>query len=241
MGSVHGSLVIGARFCGPPDSGNGGVSAGLLASHIDGPAEVTLRHPPPLDRTLSVEHRGDAVALLDGDALIAEAMPAAVELDLPDPVDWAAADAATARCAVLVHRDWHAFPTCFVCGYERAPGDGLRVFPGPVAGTDMVAAPVAFPHDLGDDNGLVRSEIVWAALDCPSAFVMYDRDTTERPAPHVLGRIAARIDRRPASDEQVVAMAWPLGRDGRKLFSASALFDGAGRVLAAARATWIRL
>ncbi len=63
-----------------------------------------------------------------------------------------------------------------------------------------------------------------------------------RPAsPYVLGRIAARVDREVPADAQVVATAWQLGVDGRKLFTASALFDGDGTRLAVARATWISL
>src|SRR5689334_21904928 len=50
------SIVIERRFCGPPNSANGGYVCGLLAAHIDGDAQITLRAPPPLD------HRLDLVA-----------------------------------------------------------------------------------------------------------------------------------------------------------------------------------
>jgi hypothetical protein len=30
----------------------------------------------------------------------------------------------------------HPFPTCFTCGPDRAPGDGLRIFPGPLSHGD---------------------------------------------------------------------------------------------------------
>ena len=42
------SVVIEKRFCGPPNSGNGGYVCGLLAAHIEADAEVTLLAPPPL-------------------------------------------------------------------------------------------------------------------------------------------------------------------------------------------------
>ena len=42
---MTGTLVIGSRFCGPPDSGNGGYVCGLIADYLGGPAEVTLRKP----------------------------------------------------------------------------------------------------------------------------------------------------------------------------------------------------
>jgi hypothetical protein len=47
-----------SRFCGPPGVANGGFACGSLAALADGPAEVTLRRPPPLDQPLEV--RGDA-------------------------------------------------------------------------------------------------------------------------------------------------------------------------------------
>ena len=37
------SITIDKRFRGPPNSGNGGYVCGLIADHIDGSAEITLR------------------------------------------------------------------------------------------------------------------------------------------------------------------------------------------------------
>ena len=42
-------VSIPSRFNGPPLSGNGGYSCGVLAAFIDGPAQVRLHVPPPLD------------------------------------------------------------------------------------------------------------------------------------------------------------------------------------------------
>ena len=48
-------LRLDRRFNGPPDSGNGGVTCGLLAAHVDLPVvQITLRKPPPLETDLSV-------------------------------------------------------------------------------------------------------------------------------------------------------------------------------------------
>jgi hypothetical protein len=41
------SLVVAARFCGPPGSANGGYACGLIAGCLDGQAEITLRRPRP--------------------------------------------------------------------------------------------------------------------------------------------------------------------------------------------------
>src|ERR1700741_4584486 len=59
-GEIVTSIVIDKRYCGPPNSGNGGYFCGRLARHISGGAEVTLRARPPLDKQL------DIVAKVDG-------------------------------------------------------------------------------------------------------------------------------------------------------------------------------
>jgi hypothetical protein len=43
----------------------------------------------------------------------------------------------------------------------------------------------------------------------------------------------------PRSGEECVVIAWPAGRDGRKLLAGSALLGSGGKVLAAARAVWL--
>jgi hypothetical protein len=222
------TIVIERRFHGPPGSGNGGYTCGLLASFVREPAQVTLRLPPPLDRPLRVE-RGDVWAqLLDGDELVAGAVSTALEpLDLPEPPSLPEAERAASRYRGFGH---HAFPTCFVCGPERPEGDGLRIFAGPVAGrAPLVAAPWT-PSATS-----VGREFVWAALDCPGAFAVGypDRGAT------LLGRLAAQIDSVPTPGDRCIVAAWPLGEDGRKLYAATAVFSEAGDALAWARATWI--
>jgi hypothetical protein len=91
--------------------------------------------------------------------------------------------------------------------------------------------------DRGD--GLVRDEIVWAALDCPSAVAAAGIDTDPRPA--VLGRLSASIDDPPAAGEPHAVISWRIALDGRKRHAGSAVFDGEGRVRAHARALWIEL
>ena len=127
-GGVTETITIARRFCGPPDSGNGGYCAGTLARFVDAPVvEVTLRRPPPLDRALRVERHGARVTLHDGDALVAEAVPGTIELDLPEPVAY---DVAVEASLSSPFRDMatHPFPTCFGCGPARDAADGLRMF-----------------------------------------------------------------------------------------------------------------
>ena len=53
-------IIIQNRFCGPPDSGNGGYTSGLIAKELNNPVEITLRKPPPLDKMVSLPWRHKA-------------------------------------------------------------------------------------------------------------------------------------------------------------------------------------
>lgn len=229
------TLTIDRRFCGPPDSGNGGYVCGVLAQSVDGDAEITLRMPPPLHRPLEVVTENGTVRLRDGEAVVAEAALAAWELDVPEPPTLAEAEAAAQGYTGF---DRHAFPTCFVCGPRRRAGDGLRIFTGPLDGTPLVAAPWAPDASLSEDGVLVRPEFIWAALDCPGGFAVTP-DLQERPV--LLGRLAARIHAPVRIDQTYVAVGWPIARDGRKLFAGTALFTADGACCARARATWIEV
>lgn len=218
-------MVIDRHFRGPAGSANGGYTCGVLASLLHGPAEVTLRLPPPLERPLEVDWEDERrrVELRDGDALVAEAEPAEIALDLPDPIPFE--DAAAA--ALPAGDRESTFPECFVCGWAR--NDGLGIYAGPVPDRELVAATWTPRAEH------VAPEFVWAALDCPGAYAVHGG---ERGMP-VLGRLAARVEHLPHADEGCVVLGWPLGGDGRKLYAGTALFGEDGRVLGAARATWI--
>jgi hypothetical protein len=75
------SITIDKRFCGPPNSGNGGYDCGLLANHIGGGAEITLRAPPPLEQQLDLVAAADgALDLRWGDTILATGRPARIEV-----------------------------------------------------------------------------------------------------------------------------------------------------------------
>src|SRR6266536_1117 len=126
-------LTIPSRFNGPAGVGNGGYVCGRIAAYVDGPATVTLRRPPPLDTPMEVERDGDgSVRVRHGRTLIGEAAPSpAGPLEIPATVSLAEAGAAARGARYFADP---VFPDCFVCGMNRGPGDGLRIFPGPVAG-----------------------------------------------------------------------------------------------------------
>ena len=111
-------IVINHRFCGPPVSGNGGYVCGLIAGFINGAAEVTLRRPPPLDTPLVLEQtRANTVRLYDDIGPIADAHPSTLRIAAPCIPSFEEARSAKYNYTGLRH---HLYPTCFVCGPDRA-------------------------------------------------------------------------------------------------------------------------
>ena len=170
--------------------------------------------------------------------MVASARIVDPELDAVDEVPPDVAASAMLGFPGLVK---HPFPTCFACGPDRADGDGLRIFPGPVEGNRghvaslWVPAPtLAESSDLVDGVQRCGFGTTWAALDCVGG---WSEDLEGRPC--VLGRMTARVDARPVVGEPHVVVGRFLGRDGRKSFTASTLYDADGRVVAAARHVWV--
>lgn len=223
------AVVIGARFNGPPKSANGGYASGVLAEGIDGTAKVNLRIPPPLDRPMTLSGDGVTSTLTDDGRIIGEAIAADLELELPELPTPKEARTAVGKYTGFFN---HFFPTCFVCGPERAEGDGLRIFPGTVGDSGLVAAPWT-PHSSLAEGDSIGVRHVWAALDCPSFFALPGTDFA------LLAQFTADISRAPLPGEPLVVTGWHLGSDGRKHRSASALATGDGEVIGRARALWI--
>ncbi len=241
-----------ARFCGPPDSGNGGWTAGALATLDDADSprsrsggwptlEVSLRQPPPLDTPLQLsEAEGVLTAGLGGRAV---ATAQRVERDLVEVAPVSPDVAASAESA-YPGLDFHPFPTCFVCGTGREEGDGLRIFPGRTgegAAGDLVAAtwtPDPSLHEVwhayADEQPRASLPATWAALDCIGGWA---GDLAERLM--VLGRMTARVDDLPVIGEPHVVVGEGRGQDGRKTFTASTLYDSDDRIVATAEHIWI--
>jgi hypothetical protein len=231
------TLTIPAWFNGPPTSGNGGYTCGRVAQLLDAEvAEVSLRSPPPLDTPLAVEREDDRVTVTDGDKLVAEGKPADLLLDVPDAVP---ADEVVAAQEAGRER-WsagHPFPTCLVCGPGRA--DGLRIFPAKLREReDLFGAPWTPDESLGNGDGLVRPELVWAALDCPTSAGVGNWNAG--PA-IVLATLTARLGCPVQVGEPHTILSWKLGQEGRKRWGAAALYDSAGTFTCASRALWIEL
>ena len=226
-------IVIDRRFRGPPDSGNGGYSCGVLAGFIDGPAEVTLLLPPPLEIPLRVVRDGAGAVLWLGRQEIARARPGRLATPCLPPPSLAQAEAAATRYAGF---DGHLLPECFVCGPDRAAADGMRIFAGVDDSGHQVAAPWVPDGSLADADGAVRAEHVWAALDCPSYFGLMHPGLIA-----LLGRMTANVLRPIVPGRPCVVSAWPIAVNGRKHVAGSAIFSAEGELLAHAEAVWVEL
>ena len=227
-------VIISRRFNGPPASANGGYACGVVADEIGAAARVSLRAPPPLDVPLDFAEEEDRIKLLDGERLIAEGVAA---VPVAEPADAPSLEQARAAAERYAGRDpeVHLFPTCFVCGPLRGD-DGLRIFPGPVEGSELLACPWTPGADLAGADGAVAPVFVWAALDCPSGFACMPPGRTS-----VLASMTAEL-RGPLNPEREYVMAaYKLGSEGRKHRAVSAVHDEDGTCLAIAEALWITI
>jgi len=224
------TVRIDRRYRGPNSSGNGGYATGLVGREFEGPAEVQLRLPPPLDRNLELRPDGDAIGAWDGDAMVALGRPAELALDVPNPPSLDIARAAAKPF------EPHPFPECFVCGPHRSADDGLRIFPGPIDGDAEFFATPWTPHpSLPNKEGVLAPEIVWGALDCPTS-------CATRPGhPAVVASLTVDIRRPVSVGETVTVSAWPLEVDGRKRWGAAALHSAEGELLACSKGLWVEL
>ena len=222
------TITIARRFRGPLTSANGGYASGVLAQAVDaGTVEVTLRLPPPLERPLVVAAEADGrMVLLDGDALVAEARPAELDLAPPPPPSLRGGEEA----ARAEPTGWGSpgFAECFVCG-TRPEGDGLEIHARLVPGRD---------------DGLVAT--TWVAQEHgPRSSGRRSTAPVPTPSSHgargepVLARMTGRIERLPEEGERCVVAGWPIERDGRKLHAGTALYGEDGEVLALSRQLWI--
>jgi len=234
MATAESPLIhVARRFCGPPESANGGYICGLVAGRIHQPVTVRLLRPPPLETALELHVVEPGVWAVEyaGLRYIEARATAPLELDIPASPGYVQAQESTLHGPSDARE--HPCPGCFVCGPERAHGDGLRIFAGPVPGRDLVAA--AWVPDVSvAQGGKVHPEVLSAALDCPGFHALR---TGSRP--WLLGEFAVRVDRLVHADERCVIVGWKLVGAGRKQTVGTALFDEDGEVCAWARGTWI--
>ena len=229
------TLIIPARFNGPPDIANGGIVVGAMAETSKGRCcTVTLKAPTPLDTPLLVKQHEDGSQglYLEGELLATSQNADSLNLSVPDflPPEQAAETLDQYR-----ELDSVGVGECFVCGSNRH--DGLRVFATKTK-TDSTLYAAKFPMhpDFLGVDGYVQPLFIYAALDCPGYFAVTDGDDYA-----LLGRMTAEITAPCKGDKDGTVLAWEIDRDGRKLTSGTAVYDCEGTLVAKAVSVWIKI
>lgn len=243
-------ISISSRYCGPPDTANGGYLAGLLSGYFDrGDAlSISFRAATPLEKVLKVieteNESGKTVQIVDDENVLAMAKVRDIEVGRPALPPVEQINSVEMQCAGFIG---HPFPACFVCGPDRPRGDGLGIYPGPVELKGLseglnsgVAAEWTLLDDLKDNDGKVKNEFIWAALDCISAFANLEKKENQYLVPMVLGNISARLEQSLAGDKAYV-IAWPLKVEGRKAFANSIIYNQQQECIAVGQAVWVSL
>jgi hypothetical protein len=232
-------LAIDQRYRGFADEDGsyrvalGGYVGGLLAGKLAGPAEVRLRGIVPMGRRLEVERPDSNRAVLsEAGTVLAEARRTELEIDAPAPVSLSEAEEASSSYPGFRA---HLFPGCFTCGPAREPGDGLRIFPGPVADRELVAAPWTPDASLAGPTGSLLPEFVWAALDCPQLWALIASAPPDSGERVVTAGMSVRIESTPQAGGRYVILAWPMHREDRTIFAGGAVFADGGELLVAAQ------
>jgi hypothetical protein len=226
-------VVIDGRLEGPPAIAQGGYVSGLVAEHLNGPVEVRLDHPVPVDVPLTVSVEEGWSRLINGDQTLLHARP--VEF-LDDAIPNVTPTQAEVTAAQRVTPGEHPFPNCFGCGPHRCPRDGLHLLPGRVPGTEVRACTWVPRDAYSNGHGEVLLRYVWAALDCPSYWAVAAPGEVA-----LLGTMSARLSGRLTAGHRYVVVSWPERREGRKLVAGSAICTERGRPVAVAHATWIKV
>ena len=175
-------------------------------------------------------------SLQDGDNILATARDSAVDLDVPPPVGLEACKVASDGYPGFRR---HLIPTCFNCGTLRPEGDGLRIFPGVVVGGGAVAAPWVPSKSLADSNGVVSTEFIWSALDCPTIWALIQLGQPNNEERAVTARLAVELMRPVLAGQPQVVMGWRVGEEGHTRVAGGAIYSTDGQLLAKGKHTLV--
>ncbi|MEU7578328.1 hotdog fold domain-containing protein [Streptomyces sp. NPDC041068] len=233
-------LVVTELYQGYPGVAFGGYVAGLLAERATAETvRVDFRAKTPVGEPVRLAGGPGGGALLTDRAgtALAVATPAPeAALTAPPAPSWdeaaAASEAYLAAPPLLAEED----VDCFGCG-KRAPGSGLLQHCMPVPGRDMVAT-AWVPHaSFADADGVFRPDLVWAALDCPSAAAGILLGGLRMGA--VTAALTGRVLRQVTAGERHITYAWLLHESGRKHTMGVAVATAKGELCALGEALWI--
>ena len=237
---VVSTLRIGHRFQGPTGSGQGGWTAYRFAERVGVPIEVSLHAPVPLDTDLFVvaAESGDQWSLgpdpHGGERPVMTATPAGRIDAETAPVS--IEDARRARDGFAHLGPRHPVPYCFSCGLQH---DSMGVHAAELD-DERYATDWTVPGWAVGDDGAVDAGVVWAALDCTSAwYVCQSRGErvafTVRYSAEILQPVEVGATYALVGWSGVAHDDW----DGRKRHAAAVAFDDDGTCVARSVSLWI--
>ncbi|MEI1279599.1 hypothetical protein V6Z05_14820 [Leptospira venezuelensis] len=238
------NIIMSQRFCGPPKTGNGGFTAGILVEAAKtNRAEIRLLNPTPVEKSIILEsENGQRAAIYDDSKKILATLQSISVEDFPKYKLPVVPDLEEAKRISAFYPGFttHPFPTCFVCGPKREVKDGMRIFVGPAPeqiGFENLMVGYWMPDDtVESENGIVRDAAVWGALDCPGGFAA----VLGEPQLIVLSKIRGQILEHPKIGEDYIVISWRLQKMSRAFKVMTAIFKSDSKKLAAiAEALWL--
>ncbi|TGJ98365.1 hypothetical protein EHQ53_01165 [Leptospira langatensis] len=238
------NMILSRRFCGPPKTGNGGFTAGILVEAVGtNAAEIRLLNPTPVETSILMEsEKGERGTLYDDSKKALATLRSIENEDFPEYALPVIPDLEDAKKISAFYPGFttHPFPTCFVCGPKREVHDGMRIFVGP-APEQIGFENLMLGHWLPDNtvsshDGFVRDAAIWGALDCPGGFAA----VLGEPQLIVLSKIRGKILERPKIEENYTVASWRLQKMSRAFKVMTAIFQSdSKRLVAIAEALWL--
>jgi hypothetical protein len=219
-------LMVDERHNGPPNSGNGGWTSGLIAAFItDGTPEITLHKPPPLLAPLTVVPAADGLRVVDAaEAVIATGRRREADIEPVPPVSLAQGRGSIRELSGTRH-------TSLSYLFRMRPAAARRP-------ADLPGALARGRHGGGlrGARGHRRRDGVGGA-GLPGRL---DRD--QRRAPMVCwAGWPWRSTSCPSPARSASSWGRDVRRDGRKALVRTTLYGADGRLCARAEATWIAI
>ncbi|NUP22466.1 MAG: hypothetical protein HOZ81_41665 [Streptomyces sp.] len=229
------AIVVPELYVGYPGVAFGGYVAGVLAARSGAQTvRVDFRGPVPVEVPVRIAETADgSLELGEAERPLAAAHPAELLLDAPAAPSWDDANAAAERFRAAPPS---GVADCFGCGLRPADR-GLRVHGTPVPDLGLVASAWVPSPAFADPDGLLPTQLVWGALDCPGNWAGRFIGT-QRPGA-VTAALTGTILRPIAVGEPYISYAWLLSEHDRKHMMGVALATAEGELCALSESLWI--
>ena len=241
-------ISIDSRYNGPINCGNGGYISGLLASFIEGDAEIRINAAFPIETPLHLKSLDTGIGVYRDDivsantVLLGSARPISLTLEIPSPPSLARAKRAGERFHFIHLSDPKG---CYVCSPIRSQEEGLHVYCGGLNPTqekekeNIIVAGVWRPREnLSNAEGKVDAIYVWSALDCPGAYAIKAAEPESNI--QLLGTCSGSIKAALNPEEDYIVSSWQAApQQGRKRFMGVAIHDQNRHLMACAHQIWI--